>query len=216
MTNYDATVDTIPDALIQLTNSGGLFGSESVPPVPRPFTWNPSPAFPVMAVIANNDKLWLVSASGGGDILVDIPGKVLDMVWSSDGTQLAVSGFDGDTGLGSIYMVTPTGTFTPVHIGVERDRLSAVSWAPGDNFIVYAVDRSGDIWYELFDVEGSSSLTQPARITPAWFPGMAADYGQPLMSLRSSWQPGKLNVGLFFLDEDTPRVMTLDLTGLAP
>jgi hypothetical protein len=217
MTNFSATPDTIQDAVIQLTNSGGLFGSESVPPVARPFVWNPNAAIPVMAVIANNDKLWLVStASGGSEILIDIPGRALDMVWSSDGNQLAVASYDGDTFLSSIHLVSPSGNISLLHQGEERDRFGLLSWAPGDKFIVYTVDRSGDIWYELVDADGSSSLTKPARITPAWIASGAADYGAPLMSLRPAWQPNNLVVGLFFLDEDTPRVMTLDLSGLEP
>jgi len=214
MSNYVATVDTMPDALIKLTNSGGLFGSESVPPSPRPYAWSPNAAFPVMAVIANNDKLWLVSATGG-DILVDIPGKVSDMVWSGAGDQLAVASFDSDTGLGSIYLVTPSGNFTTLHSGAERDRLIVPTWAPGDEYIIYAIDRSGSIWYELVEVDGAT-LAKPARITPAWSAGDAADYGPPLMSWRSSWQPGVLNAYLFFVDMDTPRVMSLDLSGLTP
>lgn len=217
MTNYETPPDTLPDTVVRLTNSGGLFGSESVPPTPRPFTWNPNSAFPVMAVIANNDNLWLVSpgASGGSDILVEIPGRALDMVWSSDGDRLAVISYDGDTGLAAIHLVDNSGNATLLHQGAERDRINVPSWAPGNNFMVYAVDRSGDVWYELIDVEGSSSLTKPARITPAWLPGPALDYGE-MMSFNPSWRPGQLIAYLMFVDGDTPRVMSLDLSGLNP
>ncbi|MEJ2721576.1 MAG: hypothetical protein P8181_10635, partial [bacterium] len=211
-----AEVDTIEGALVKLTNSGGLFGSESIPPEPRPYVWNPNPAFPVMAVIGNNERLWLVPADGGGDIVVDIPGKVGDMTWSSDGTQLAVTSFDGDLALGSIHLVSPSGNPVLAHEGSERDRLGAPEWSPDNEFLVYTVDRSGDIWYEVIDIEGGSLLTKPARITPAWVAGDAADYGPPLMSLRSAFRPGTLTAYLFFLDRSTPRVRSLDLTGINP
>ncbi|UCG52444.1 MAG: PD40 domain-containing protein [Candidatus Latescibacterota bacterium] len=212
------TPDTVPGALVQISDSGGLMGSESVPPSDRSKAWNPNPAFPVMAVAAANGELWLIPADGGG-AAVDIDGRITDGTWTTDGQTLAVSTFEGgDVNRSNIYLVTPGGNPTLLLQGEEGDRLENLSWSGDGEFIIYTVDRSGEVWYEVADVGGSSNLTKPARITPAWTPSAdgAAAFGPPLMSLRSAWVPGTMTAVLFFLDRGTPRVMSIDLSGIAP
>jgi hypothetical protein len=123
--------------------------------------------------------------------------------------------FDTDAGLSKIYRVTPTGSFEAVSSAVAGDRLTdlTVSPAPDSEFLIYAVARGSDVWYELLDMRPSGS-GKPVRITPATTPAGAADFAAPLQSLRSTWQPGSKTAYLFFLDRDTPRVMTLDLSGI--
>jgi hypothetical protein len=79
--------------------------------------------------------------------------------------------------------------------------------------VVCTVARGSNIWYELFDMRSTGSDT-PVRISPAVSNSAAAGYGPPLQSLRSSWLPLSKIAYLFLLDKDTPRVMTLDLSGI--
>ena len=96
------------------------------------------------------------------------------------------------------------------------DRFGGLAWSSDGEFLAYTVERGGELWYEVIDLGGSSVLTKPARITPAWIPGEAVDYGPPLMSLRSAWVPNSMTAMLFILDDPTPRVSSIDLSGILP
>lgn len=216
VTGGAVTPDTAPDALVRLSDTGGQMASgTAAPPVGVAQQWNPNPAFPILAVIGVDSKLRLVPTDGSGARPVAAPGKVTDIRWAPNGQYLAACVFDTGAGLNRIYRVTPAGDFEEVSAGVAGDRLTDLTVSPGPDseFLVYAVGRGSDVWYELVDMRPSGS-GKPVRITPAAVPARAADYGQPLQSLRSTWQPGSKTAYLFFLDEDTPRVMTLDLSGI--
>ncbi len=209
VTGSTVTPDTIGGALLQLTDTGGSMGTQTYPPEVQPSAWNP--VFPVLAIIGTDDKLHIVPTDGSGARQVSIAGAIGDFWWSPDGQGLAVVISDE---VSSIYIVNTSGDGTWIMDADSGDRVSDLSWSPGGDFLVYRVKRSSDIWYELLDVEGSSGQTAPVRITGATYYGSAADYGPPLQSLRPVWRPGSKTVYLFFLDRATPRVMSLDLSGI--
>jgi len=209
MTGSTVTPDTIDGALLQLTDTGGLMGTETYPPEVQPSAWNP--VFPVLAVIGTDGKLRIVPTDGSGARQVSIAGAIGDFWWSPDGQGLAVVISDE---VSSIYVVNTSGDGTRIMDADSGDKVSDLSWSPDGDFLVYRVKRSSDIWYELMDVEGSTGQSAPVRITGATLYGPAADYGLPLQSFRPGWRSGSRTVYFFFLDRATPRVMSLDLSGI--
>jgi WD40 repeat protein len=206
------TPDTVPDALVKLTDTGGLLGGESIPPSDITKEWNPNPAFPLLAVIGVDEKLRIVNTDGTPAVLVNVPGKVTDIKWAPDGQSLAAGVFDSN--VNSIYTVSTGGDPAKILDGLEGDKFSGLSWSPDGAYLIYLVTRGSNIWYELFDPTGASGQTAPVRVTPAMVPGAAVDYGLPLNSFRPAWAPGTRTVYLFMLDGDTPRVQSLDLSGV--
>ena len=206
------TPDTVQNALIKLSDTGGLLGGESIPPSDIPKEWNPNPAFPLLALIGTDEKLRIASTDGTPAILVNMPGKVIDMKWASDGQTLAVSVFDA--GINSIYLVTTGGEPSRILDALEGDKYTNLSWSPDGGLLVYQVARSTNVWYELFDPTGATGQTVPVRVTPAAAQGAAVDFGPPLQSFRPAWALGTKTVYLFMLDGDTPSVKTVDLSGV--
>jgi hypothetical protein len=208
MVGTTVTPDTIDNALVQLTDSGGLMGTESYPPELQPSEWNP--ILPFLAILGTDNRLRVVPTDGTGERLFTAPGNVRDFTWSPDGQNLAVVVSDE---VNSIYVVGTGGDGTRIVDADSGDRLYYPSWSPDSEFLIYAVRRSSDLWYELVDVGGSTGQPAPVRITGATAWGPAADYGD-LQSLRSAWRVGTKTAYLFFVDRETPRVMTLDLSGI--
>lgn len=212
ITGTTVTPDTIPGALIKLTDTGGFLGGESIPPSRVPMQWNPNSAFPLIAVIGTDEKMRIANTDGTPAVLVNVPGKVTDMKWAPNGQTIAASVFD--SGISSIYLVSASGEPTRLLDALEGDKFSEVSWSPDGNFLVYLVTRSSNTWYELFDATGATGQTVPVRVTPAIIPGEAVDFGPPLQSFRPVWELGTKKVFLFRLDGTTPAVESVDLSGV--
>jgi WD40 repeat protein len=206
------TPDTVPNALVKLTDTGGVLGGESIPPSDIIKEWNPNSALPLLAVVGTDERLRIANTDGSPSILVNVSGNVTDIKWSADGQSLAASVFD--SGVNSIYIVSTGGDPTKILDGLGGDRFSSLSWSPDGAFLVYMVTRGTNVWYELFDPTGASGQTAPVRVTPAMIPGDAVDFGPPLNSFRPVWAPGSRTVYLFMLDGSTPRVQSLDLSGV--
>ncbi len=207
------TPDTIADALIQLTDTGGQMASgTTIPPARLQTQWHPG-SVPVLAVIGADAKLRLVSTSGSGAVLVTAEGKASDIAWAPDGSLLAAVITNGD--VSAIHEVNLAGETTVITAADAGDKISDIAWSPDGEILIYAITRGTDVWYEMFDFAGTTGLTEPVRISPATKPtSLAKAYGPPLQSLRPSWREGSRISYLFVLDQTTPGVVSVDLSGI--
>jgi hypothetical protein len=213
ITGTTVTPDTIADALVQLTDTGGQMASgTTIPPARVQTQWNPG-SVPVLAVIGADAKLRLVSTSGGGAVLVTAEGKVSDMRWAPDGSLLAAVITNGD--LAAIHEVNLAGESTVITAGDAGDKIADIAWSPDGEILIYTITRGTDVWYEIFDFGGATGLSEPVRISPATKPtSLAKAYGPPLQSLRPAWRAGSRIAYLFVLDQTTPAVVSVDLSGI--
>lgn len=213
ITGATVTPDTIPDALIRLTDTGGQMASgTSIPPGRVQAQWHPG-SVPILAVIGADAKLRLVSTSGAGAVLVTAEGKVSDMQWAPDGSVLAAVITNGD--VAAIHEVNSAGETTVLTAGDPADKIGDVAWSPDGEILIYTITRGTDVWYEMFDVGGASGLTAPVRISPATKPtALAKAFGPPLQSFRPAWRGGSRISYLFVLDQATPSVVSVDLSGI--
>lgn len=208
------TPDTIPGARVTLTDTGGQMASgTTVPPVKLQTQWHPGTT-PILAVIGADGKLRLVATDGSDAVLITAPGTVTDIRWSPVEPLLAAAISDTD-GTNRIHRVSITGETTVITTAGAGDRIADLTWSPDGELLLYTVSRGTDLWYEVFDIGGTAGLTKPVRISPATVPsGLAKLFGPPLQSLRPSWQTTGRVAYMFLLDETTPRVMSVDLTGI--
>jgi WD40 repeat protein len=208
------TTDTIPGALLKLTDTGGQMASgTTIPPVKVQTQWHPGSA-PILAVIGADAKLRLVTTTGTGAILVTAPGKVTDMRWAPNGSVLAAAITDPD-GVAAIQEVSTTGETTVVTTAAAGDKVGDLAWSPDGQLLIYTITRGSNVWYEVVDFTGSTGLTKPVRISPATVPTSAAKaFGPPLQSLRPGWRADGRTAYLIFLDETTPAAYSLDLSGI--
>ncbi|MBP2680980.1 MAG: hypothetical protein H6Q78_843 [Candidatus Krumholzibacteriota bacterium] len=213
ITGSSVTPDTIPGALIQLTDTGGQMASgTTVPPGRLQSQWNPG-SIPVLAVLGADARLYLVSTDGSGAAAVTASGKVSDFRWAPDGSQLAA--VITDNNVAAIHEVSLTGGTTALTSGDAGDKIADLAWSPDGGILIYSISRGTDVWYEMFDVSGTTGLTKPVRISPATKPTAAAKaFGPPLQSLRPSWRAGSRIAYLFELDGTTPSAVSLDLSGI--
>jgi len=208
------TTDTIPDAIVRLTDTGGQMASgTAVPPGRLQTEWHPG-SLPILAVIGADGKLRLVTTDGSAAVLITAPGKVTDIRWSPNEPLLAAAITDTD-GTNRIHQVSASGETAVITTADAGDKIANLAWSPDGELLIYAVTRGSDVWYEMFDFGGSTGLTKPVRISPATVStSRAKAYGPPLQVLRPSWQAAGRMAYLFFLDESTPRVVSVDLSGI--
>jgi Tol biopolymer transport system component len=134
------------------------------------------------------------------------------MSWRPDGQYLAmVAAVEGEY---TIYRVSAGGVVDPLIAGAAGDRLGRLSWSPDGEFLVYSLTRGTTTWYEVLDAGGSTGVTEPVRITPALPTGDAINFGPPLQVLRPAWRPGTATAYVFYLDGETPRVFSIDVSGI--
>ena len=214
ITGTTVTTDTIPNAVVKLTDTGGQMASgTAVPPGKLQTQWKPG-ATPILAVIGADGRLRLVPTDGSGEVLINAPGKVTDIRWSPDEPLLAAAITDTD-GTNRIHQVGVTGETAVITTAGAGDRIADLTWSPDGDLLLYTITRGSDVWYEIYDFGGTTGLTEPVRISPATVPtATAKSYGPPLQSLRASWQATGTVAYLFFLDESTPRVSSTDLSGI--
>jgi len=209
-----ATTDTIPNALVRLTDTGGQMASgTAVPPGRLQTQWQPG-STPILAVIGADGKLRLVTTDGIFEMLITAPGKVTDIRWSPDEPLLAAVIIDTDD-TNRIHKVSVTGETAVITTAAAGDKIAGLTWSPDGEILLYAITRGTDVWYEIFDVGGATGISEPVRISPATAPTSSAKlYGPPLQSLRPSWQATGRVAYLFYLAESTPRVVSVDLSGI--
>lgn len=204
--NIPVDTSTTP---IQLTFSGGIMG-RGVPPASRPRVWNPVTSIPILATVDVDTKLRLVPTDGSGDVLVLVPGLAREFVWMASGQDLLLS-----TGV-EIYRVTRTGNPTLVHRAASGDNLSRVSSSSDGRLLLYAVTRLSDVWYEVVDLTGTLGLSGPLRVTPSSGPGQAVAYSA-FGSNAPVWSRSEPKAYMLFFNTGlTPRICTMDFSGLYP
>jgi hypothetical protein len=213
ITGTTVTPDTIADALVQLTDTGGQMASgTAIPPAKLQTQWHPG-SVPVLAVIGADAKLRLVSTTGSGAVLVTADGKASDMRWAPDGSILAAVITNGD--VAAIHEVNLAGETTVITAADAGDKIADIAWSPDGEILIYTITRGTDVWYEMFDFGGTTGLSEPVRISPAAKPtALAKAFGPPLQSLRPSWRAGSRISYLFVLDQSTPGVVSMDLSGI--
>ena len=208
------TTDTIPAALVRLTDTGGQMASgTAVPPGRLQTQWMPG-SIPIIAVIGADGKLRLVTTDGSAAVLITAPGKVTDIRWSPNEPLLAAAITDTD-GTNRIHQVSVSGETAVITTADAGDKIADLTWSPDGEILLYTITRGTNVWYEIFDFGGATGLSEPVRISPATTPKSSAkSYGPPLQSLRPSWQATGRVAYLFYLDEITPRVLSADLSGI--
>lgn len=202
--------DTIPDALVKLTNTGGKVTSES--PIPARVSarqWCPDPANPTLATVGADKKLRLVRTNGTEAVEVALNGAVDDVRWADNGAFLAASVVGGDN-VSRIYRITPSGDASQVlwAAPVAGDRIRDLSISPDGGAMVYLARRGQKAWYEFIETTRTVDDPPAVRITPSLPVSGAADYGPPLQSFRPAWATTSARVAYLVLqDKNTPRVV---------
>jgi Tol biopolymer transport system component len=199
-----SVVDTAMSALVRLTDTGGQIAAGSATDLTRPLMqWNP--VNPVLALVTSNDALIQMTTNSQGAntvAVIGISGRVRELVWSPDGSQLAIS-----NGV-AIYTVTAGGDAAVLqHAGPVGDEIRDVGWSPDMSFMVFRTTRSGNSWFELLDT--SSGLT--VVLTPATSAAELGSY-RKLMSLSPIWTANDELLLLLF-NGITPGIHSLDISG---
>ena len=90
-------IDTNETELLQLTHTGGFITSSTVEGTANKpnFTWNPNASLPVLALVSADRRLRFIRTDGSVQVVQGIQGTPNDMVWSNDGSKLAVSSGEG-------------------------------------------------------------------------------------------------------------------------
>ena len=130
-------------------------------------------------------------------------------MWAPAGGVLAAT--DGET----IYKVTTPNTADRLYTVGSGDRVARLSWSPDGAFIIFAVIRLQQMWFELYDLGGSLGITKPLKITAATLQG-DADVFESFYSTRPVWLSSEPTGYFLFFDQATPRVSTMSISGLIP
>jgi hypothetical protein len=202
--------DTIPDALINLTATGGAVASDRPIPAPVASHWNPDPGNPALAAIGA-DKVLRLLRPGASPAAVDvsIDGDVGDVRWEPNGSFLVASA-TGPDNVDRVYRISASGGASQVVWTAEiaGDRIRELSVSPDGGALVYSVKRGSKSWYELVDVNREAEGPPAVRISPSVAVGPAALYGLSWQSFRPVWDPDETRVAyLLVLDKETPRAM---------
>lgn len=209
------TVNTSPSAVVRLTNTGGVIATGTVPSFPLK-RWNPVAS--ILAIVGTDNLLYLVTTSGSGASMVDVPGlgtSIQELAWSPDGTQLAVvaTGENADK-KAVMKLFTLTGTSAQLRQeGLVGDVIRDVAFSPDGAWLAYRVTRGGS-WLQLMDLTGSV-LQAPVAITPALNTSEASAY-RNVMSLSPAWGAGNILYAPAFVNVNsppTPGIISVDLSG---
>lgn len=213
MTGND--VDGSLASLERLTNTGGALVIGAPRTIRRPpMAWNP--VSPVLAISAADNNLYLVTthATGGDAVTVDGVNRAVELLWSPDGSVLAVSALltiDTDT-YSKLCTVTPAGTATNIFTAIPGDNLRDMRFSPDGNWLLFRTARGGGSWFSVLDV-GGGTPGEPVPITATDPVGGATDY-RAAMSLAPAWTSANLMIYPSFTGGPTPGIFTRDLSGL--
>lgn len=210
------TVDTSPASVVRLTDTGGTIAATrpgGVPALPLR-AW--SRGVSTLATVSGDNILYLMTTSGAGATLVDVPGipvSIQELVWSPSGALLAVvaTGKDSeDRSVMQIYTVAG-GTAQLRYQALSGDLLRDVVFSPDAQWMVFRLTRSGLAWLEILDLSGGV-LTSSVAITGTLPAGGAAEY-RAVMSLSPAWGAGDILYVPVFQGGATPAIMSLDVSG---
>jgi hypothetical protein len=215
-------VDTLWSSVVQLTNNGGMAGVGAVGSVDKPMmTWNPATSTSMLAVVGEDDLLHLVVMNPTGantNTVTDFRGLFNQIIWSEDGTQLAVSVVGrvvaGGPTVNAIYTVNTAGDATLRHAAIPGDRIYDMAWSPDNQILVYRIVRSGQAWFEILDIGGATDFLGPVVITPSAGDGSRAEYAAE-MDTGVRFDANGFVYMLNF-DKATPTITFMDISGTLP
>jgi WD40-like Beta Propeller Repeat len=207
-------VDADYTHFVKLSSTGGSIVSGSPAQVKPPMKqWNPVAS--ELAVVAKDGTLYLIQTSASGGTTADVtglPGTALEMLWSPDGSELAVvetaPGFGG-----AIYLVTG-GSAAPLFTVPTGDAIRDLVWSPDGEWMVYRRTRGAASWFELLDLD-ASQLAAPMAITGAWPTGNVVSY-RSSMSMSAAWGSGnQLWMPVFGVTPTSaePGIITVNISG---
>jgi hypothetical protein len=191
--------------LVQFTHTGGLITSGWPPSEPLEAV-NPVSAHPLLAVLGADGVLRLIGTDGSVKSVSGITDPVSEMVWSVDGTKLAVS--TGD----ALYSVGLDGAASLLWRFQEGDLIVGFTWSSDGDYIIYSLLRGGSTWFELLDVKGDLGLDEPLKISNAVQSSTIEGY-RAVVSLSPGWASiDRVYVPVF--DSNTPGIEIMNLSGL--
>jgi hypothetical protein len=210
------TVDTDPGAVVRLTNTGGTIAgtrSGGLPVLPLR-AWDPSAS--TMAIVTADNTLSLMTTTGSGAMLVEVPGvpvSIQELDWSRTGSLLAVVATTKVNEKSVMQVYTVAGSNAQlVYQTISGDIVRDVAFSPDNQWMVFRLTRAGLSWLELLDLSGGMMAgTVPISGTsPA---GNAAIY-RAYMSLSPAWGTGDVLYSPTFGTGTTPGIMSLDVSGV--
>ncbi len=210
-------VDVDQASLVRLSNTGGVLvdGDISTGDLVKPLmAWNPS--VPTLAVVASDGFLYYIITTPTGATQVDVPygsglGIAAELVWSPDGSTLAVS-TGGE-------LITVTGGFSVTRLVRSGDTFADLAWSPDGAWLLYRATRSSSSWIEAMDINGST-LSVPIPITaahPVSSPSTSLAAYRLIMSMSPVWATtGLLYYPTFGTGANTVGIASVDVSGLVP
>lgn len=203
--------------VVRLTDTGGSIAADLIPAKPLK-AWNPNSAYPTIAIKDANKFLRLVDVNTLSNVTVTLPAEAFAFEWSPSGEYLAIS-----TKV-NMYLLDFTGgvpgSADLIVQGKAGDVISGITWSSDNNYISFIVSRSGNMWYEAFDVGGMTGFNLSVIVTPSFSQGLLASYtavmsAKPQLATKPLPDTGRM---LFFLlfDGNTARMLNLDLSGALP
>lgn len=208
------TVDTDPASVVRLTSTGGTIASSQsggVPSIPLR-AWNP--VAPTLAVVSSEGILYLMTTNGGGATVTEVDGlptSILELKWSSDGSELAVAASATVDGRAVAQLYTVSGGSAELRYqSIPGDLARDMVWSPDAQWLVYRVTRSTGAWFEILDLAGGT-LDQPVPLSGAFLAGEAGAY-RSVMSLSPAWGAGDQLIAPVWRGEATPGIIALDVS----
>ena len=202
-------VDSSLASRVQLTDTGGLItGGSAGPFLTNPLkAWNPLQ--PILALKAADGTVLLIEIVGGtGTVnqVFGITGNTRELVWSNEGQTLAIS--DGSI----LYTVGAGGGTATVRHTVGNDQVRDMTWAPGNEFMLFRIIRGSDSWFELFDID-AGRFDEPVVVTSTVKKGELDTYRGFLATAPVINAAGEAFI-IQFDGPGGPRIDKLDISGV--
>jgi hypothetical protein len=208
------TVDGAEASLVKMTSGIGIVSGAAGSFQKPLMTWNP--VAPILALAAADNTLYLIqtTATGSNIIPVNEVPKAQELLWAADGSMLAAvyAKTIGDDSHSTIATISPAGVVTDRVSAPVGDGVRDVSFSPDLKWMLYRVTRGGGSWFSVADLS-AGKLSEPVPVTPTTPAGGSGKY-RGFMSLRSAWTSNNLMIYPAWTGDDTPAILSRDLSGL--